>query len=614
VAPESLTKEENVDFLKNIKISFYAVDEAHCISEWGHDFRPEYRRIRPIIESIGQDVPIMALTATATLKVQQDIQKNLGILDAIVFKSSFDRPNLYYEVRPKTKDVVKDIIKYIKNHPNKSGIVYALSRKKVEELAETFKVNGIRALPYHAGLDASTRRTNQDKFLMEEVEVIVATIAFGMGIDKPDIRYVIHHDIPKSIEGYYQETGRGGRDDGEGNCIAFYSYDDIVKLEKFMKGKPVAEQEIAKQLLQETVAYAESSVCRHRQLLHYFGEDYKQEECGACDNCLHPKEKFEGMDFIKIVLDAVIEVKQLFKANHIINILIGKNSATIKSFKHNKLKSFGKGMDRDDKFWNAVIRQALINNLLVKDIENYGLLKITREGKDFLEKPFTVMLTKDHDYEAAEGDEDFFESGAAKTSTADQTLFALLKDLRKEISRKENLPPFVIFQDPSLEDMSIQYPIKEEELLQITGVGAGKAKKYGTPFLELIRQYVEENEIVRPNDMVVKSVINKSGLKVYIIKSIDKKLALEDIAFTKDLTVDELLSEIERIVSSGTKIDINYYIEEYVDEYHQEEIFNYFRDAETDSIHEALNVLGEDEFNEDEIRLMRIKFMSEVGN
>jgi ATP-dependent DNA helicase RecQ len=614
VAPESLTKEENVDFLKNIKISFYAVDEAHCISEWGHDFRPEYRRIRPIIESIGQDVPIMALTATATLKVQQDIQKNLGILDAIVFKSSFDRPNLYYEVRPKTKDVVKDIIKYIKNHPNKSGIVYALSRKKVEELAETFKVNGIRALPYHAGLDASTRRTNQDKFLMEEVEVIVATIAFGMGIDKPDIRFVIHHDIPKSIEGYYQETGRGGRDDGEGNCIAFYSYDDIVKLEKFMKGKPVAEQEIAKQLLQETVAYAESSVCRHRQLLHYFGEDYKQEECGACDNCLHPKEKFEGMDFIKIVLDAVIEVKQLFKANHIINILIGKNSATIKSFKHNKLKSFGKGMDRDDKFWNAVIRQALINNLLVKDIENYGLLKITREGKDFLEKPFTVMLTKDHDYEAAEGDEDFFESGAAKTSTADQTLFALLKDLRKEISRKENLPPFVIFQDPSLEDMSIQYPIKEEELLQITGVGAGKAKKYGTPFLELIRQYVEENEIVRPNDMVVKSVINKSGLKVYIIKSIDKKLALEDIAFTKDLTVDELLSEIERIVSSGTKIDINYYIEEYVDEYHQEEIFNYFRDAETDSIHEALNVLGEDEFNEDEIRLMRIKFMSEVGN
>jgi ATP-dependent DNA helicase RecQ len=614
VAPESLTKEENVEFLKNIKISFYAVDEAHCISEWGHDFRPEYRRIRPIIESIGQDVPIMALTATATLKVQQDIQKNLGILDAIVYKSSFDRPNLYYEVRPKTKDVAKDIIKYIKNHPNKSGIVYALSRKKVEELAETFKVNGIRALPYHAGLDAFTRRTNQDKFLMEEVEVIVATIAFGMGIDKPDIRFVIHHDIPKSIEGYYQETGRGGRDDGEGNCVAFYSYDDIIKLEKFMKGKPVAEQEIAKQLLTETVAYAESSVCRHRQLLHYFGEEYGRDECGACDNCLHPKEKFEGMEYIKIVLEAVLEVKQLFKASHIINILIGKNSATIKSFKHNKLKTFGKGMDHDDKFWNAVIRQALINNLLVKDIENYGLLKVTKEGHDFLEKPFSVMLTKDHDYEAAEGDEDFFDTGAAKTSTADQTLFALLKDLRREISRKENLPPFVIFQDPSLEDMSIQYPVKDEELLQITGVGAGKAKKYGQPFLELIKQYVEENEIIRPNDMVVKSVINKSGLKVYIIQSIDRKLALEDIAFTKDLTVNDLLTEIERIVSSGTKVDINYYIDEYVDEYHQEEIYNYFSEAETDSIEEALKELGEDEFNEAEIRMMRIKFLSDVGN
>ncbi len=614
VAPESLTKDENVEFLKNIKISFYAVDEAHCISEWGHDFRPEYRRIRPIIESIGQDVPIMALTATATLKVQQDIQKNLGILDAIVYKSSFDRPNLYYEIRPKTKDVVKDIIKYIKNHPNKSGIVYALSRKKVEELAETFKVNGIRALPYHAGLDAVTRRTNQDKFLMEEVEVIVATIAFGMGIDKPDIRFVIHHDIPKSIEGYYQETGRGGRDDGEGNCLVFYSYDDIVKLEKFMKGKPVAEQEIAKQLLTETVAYAESSVCRHRQLLHYFGEEYFKDDCGACDNCLHPKEKFEGVDYIKTALEAVLEVKQLFKSNHIINILIGKNSATIKSFKHNKLRAFGKGMDHDDKFWNAVIRQALINNLLAKDIENYGLLKVTKEGMDFLEKPFSVMLTKDHDYEAAEGDEDFFEGGAAKTSTADQTLFALLKDLRKDISRKENLPPFVIFQDPSLEDMSIQYPIKDEELLQITGVGAGKAKKYGKPFLELIEQYVEENEITRPNDMVVKSVVNKSGLKVYIIQSIDRKLALEDIAFTKDLTVSDLLTEIERIVASGTKVDINYYITEYVDEYHQEEIYNYFGEAETDSLKEALKVLGEDEYNEEEIRLMRIKFLSDVGN
>ena len=614
VAPESLTKEDNVDFLKKIKISFYAVDEAHCISEWGHDFRPEYRRIRPIIEAIGQDVPIMALTATATLKVQQDIQKNLGILDAKVYKSSFDRANIYYEVRPKTKDVVKDIIKYIKNHPNKSGIVYCLSRKKVEELAETFQINGIKALPYHAGLDAATRRTNQDKFLMEDVDVIVATIAFGMGIDKPDIRFVIHHDIPKSIEGYYQETGRGGRDDGEGNCIAFYSYDDIQKLEKFMKGKPVAEQEIAKQLLQETVSYAESSVCRHKQLLHYFGEEYDKDNCGACDNCLHPKEKFEGKDFVKIALEAVIEVKQLFKANHIINILIGKNTATIKSFKHNKLVAFGRGMDNDEKFWNAVIRQSLINNLLVKDIENYGLLKITEEGKKFLEEPFSIMLTKDHDYDSTQDDEFFFEGGAAKTSTADQTLFTLLKDLRKDISRDENLPPFVIFQDPSLEDMAIQYPIKEEELLQITGVGAGKAKKYGKPFLELIRQYVEENEITRPNDLVVKSVVNKSGLKVYIIRSIDRKLALEDIAFTKDLTVDELLAEIERIVASGTKVDINYYIREYVDEYHQEEIYEYFKEAETDSIEDALQELGEDEYNEEEIRLMRIKFMSDVGN
>jgi ATP-dependent DNA helicase RecQ len=615
VAPESLTKEENVEFLRTIKIAFYAVDEAHCISEWGHDFRPEYRRIRPIIESIGQDVPVMALTATATLKVQQDIQKNLGILDAEVYKSSFDRPNLYYEIRPKTKDVIKDVIKYIKGQPNKSGIVYCLSRKKVEEIAETLVVNGIRALPYHAGLDAATRRKNQDDFLMEEVEVIVATIAFGMGIDKPDIRFVIHHDIPKSIEGYYQETGRAGRDDGEGNCIVFYSYDDILKLEKFMKGKPVAEQEIAKQLLTETVAYAESSVCRHKQLLHYFGEDYPKDSCGACDNCLHPKEKFEGMFEIKIALEAVIEVKQLFKSKHIINILVGKNTATIKSFKHNKLKAFGRGMDHDEKFWNAVLRQALIQNLLVKDIENYGLLKITKKGEDFMEKPFSVMLTRDHDYEKAEGDDDIFtNAGAAKTSSTDQTLFNLLKDLRKDISRAENLPPFVIFQDPSLEDMSIQYPITEEELLQITGVGAGKAKKYGKPFLKFIKEYVEENEIMRPNDLVVKSVVNKSGLKVYIIQSIDRKLALEDIAHTKDLTVEGLLSEIERIVSSGTKVDINYYVDEMVDEYHQEEIYDYFHEAESDSITEALEELGEEEYSETEIRLMRIKFISEVGN
>jgi ATP-dependent DNA helicase RecQ len=615
VAPESLTKTDNIEFLSSIKISFYAIDEAHCISEWGHDFRPEYRRIRPIIESIGQDVPVMALTATATVKVQQDIQKNLNIQDAIVFKASFDRPNLYYEIRPKTKNVIKDIIKYIKNNPNKSGIVYCLSRKKVEELSETFQVNGIRALPYHAGLDSNTRRTNQDKFLMEEIEVIVATIAFGMGIDKPDVRFVIHHDMPKSLEGYYQETGRSGRDDGEGNCIAFYHYDDIQKLEKFVKDKPVAEQEIAKQLLLETVSYAESSVCRHKQLLHYFGEIYEKPNCGACDNCLHPKEKFEGMDYVKTVLEVILEAKQLYKAKHIVNILIGKNSATIKSLKHHKLRTFGSGMDQDEKFWNAVIRQMLIFRLLNKDIENYGILKVNKEGEDFLAKPYSIMLAKDHDYDNPEGEEDFFAASEGhKTSTTDKTLFTLLKDLRKDISRKETLPPFVIFQDPSLEDMAIHYPITEEELLQITGVGQGKAKKYGKPFLELIKKYVEENEITRPNDMVVKSVVNKSGLKVYIIQKIDQKLNLEDIAITKNLTVEDLLTEMESIVSSGAKLDINYYINEFVDEYHQEEIFNYFREADTDSVQTALEILGEDEFNEGEIRLMRIKFMSELGN
>ncbi len=613
VAPESLTKEENVEFLKGIDISFYAIDEAHCISEWGHDFRPEYRRLRPIIESIGQDVPVIALTATATPKVQQDILKNLSINDARVFKSSFDRANLYYEVRPKTKDVIKDIIKYIKGHNGKSGIVYCLSRKKVEELAETLQVNGIKALPYHAGLDAVTRRTNQDKFLMEEVDVIVATIAFGMGIDKPDVRFVIHHDMPKSLEGYYQETGRAGRDDGEGNCITFYSYDDIQKLEKFMKGKPVAEQEIAQQLLLETVSYAESSICRHRQLLHYFGEEYKKENCGACDNCLHPKEKFEGKDQVKILLEAILEVKQLFKARHMVNILIGKNTATLKSYKHHKIKSFGRGGDHDEKFWNAVIRQALIQNLIVKDIDNYGLLKVSKKGYEFLEHPYSVMLAKDHDYENPDEDDEIM-TGSHKGTSADQTLFAMLKDLRKQISRKENLPPFVIFQDPSLEDMAIQYPVKMEELTQITGVGIGKAQKYGKPFLELIKNYVEENEIMRPNDMVVKSVVNKSGLKVYVIKSIDRKLSLEDIAHTKNLTLDELLTEIERIVASGTKLDINYYISEYVDPYHQEEIIDYFHEAESDSIEDALEELGEEEFNEEEIRLMRIKFMSEVGN
>ncbi len=615
VAPESLTKDENVDFLKSLPISLYAIDEAHCISEWGHDFRPEYRRLRPIINAIGKKVPIIALTATATVKVQQDIIKNLEIQDAAVFKSSFDRPNLYYEIRPKTKDVIKDIIKYIKNNPGKSGIVYCLSRKKVEEIAESLVVNGIRALPYHAGLDSNTRRQNQDDFLMEEVEVIVATIAFGMGIDKPDIRYVIHHDIPKSLEGYYQETGRAGRDDGEGNCINFYNYEDIQKLEKFMKDKGVAEQEIAKELLNETVTYAESSVCRHKLLLHYFGESYEKENCGACDNCLNPKVKFDGQEDVKLVIEAIIGLKQQFKSKHISELLSGKKTGDIKASKHDSNEFFGAGEDQDERYWNAVIRQALIHKLITKDIENYGILKVSKEGKDYLKKPYTIMLAKDHDYENPD-DEDFeaAKNTGPKGSGTDAALFAMLKDLRKAISKKENLPPFVIFQDPSLEDMAIQYPVTNDELTQIVGVGTGKAVKYGEPFLKLIKQYVEDNEIIRPNDMVVKSVVNKSGLKVYIIQSIDRKLPLEDIAHTKNLNLDELLIEVESIVSSGTRIDLSYYIEEYVDEYHQEDIYEYFREAESDSIEDALAALGESEYTEEEIRLMRIKFMSEIGN
>lgn len=613
VAPESLTKNENIKFLKDINISFFAIDEAHCISEWGHDFRPEYRRLRPIIETIQKKAPVIALTATATPKVQQDILKNLKMNKATVFKASFNRPNLYYEVRSKTKDSLKEIIKFVKGNMGKSGIVYCLSRKKVEEVAEALQVNGIKALPYHAGLDPNTRVQNQDKFLMEDVDVIVATIAFGMGIDKPDIRFVIHNDMPKSLEGYYQETGRAGRDEGEGNCIAFYSYDDIQKLEKFSKGKPVAEQEIANQLLMETVAYAESSVCRRKQLLHYFGEIFKEEDCQNCDNCLHPKARFEGKEFVLLVLETVMAVKQLFKSKHIINILLGKNSATLKSCKHNKLDLFGKGSDKDEKFWNAVIRQTLIERLLIKDVDNYGVLKISPEGQKFLKKPHSIMLAMDHNYENPD-EEDVFDAMEHKAGATDKALFSLLKDLRKEISRKEKLPPFVIFQDSSLEDMSIQYPITNDELKQITGVGSGKAIKYGKPFLELIAQYVEENEIVRPMDMVVKSVINKSGLKVYIIQSIDRKVALEDIALAKNMTIDELLTEIERIVSSGTKLDINYYVNEYVDPFHQEEILIYFKGAESDSIEKALQELGEEEYSREEIRLMRIKFMSDVGN
>jgi ATP-dependent DNA helicase RecQ len=609
VAPESLTKEENIEFLKNIDISFYAIDEAHCISEWGHDFRPEYRRIRPIIDTIGRS-PIIALTATATPKVQHDIQKNLSILDADVFKSSFNRPNLYYEVKSK-QDVTKEIIKYIKNNLGKSGIIYCLSRKKVEEMAEVLKVNGIKALPYHAGMDSATRTMNQDKFLMEEADIIVATIAFGMGIDKPDVRFVIHYDIPKSLEGYYQETGRAGRDGGEGNCIAYYSYNDILKLEKFMQGKPIAEQEIGKQLLLETVSYAESSVCRRKLLLHYFGEEYLKENCEACDNCLHPKSQFEGNEAVVSVLETILAVKEKFKADHIANILSGKVTSAIKSYKHHKIEFFGIGEDKDEKFWNMVIRQALIAKFLTKDIENYGLLKLTPKGLEFLENPTSFMLAEDHDYADTTDEENAF---GARTAAVDEELFSILKDLRKKLSKQKDVPPFVIFQDPSLEDMAIQYPITIDELQNISGVGAGKAQRYGMEFIEIIKKYVEEKEIIRPLDMVVKSVVNKSGIKVYIIQSIDMKRSLEDIAEAKGLEMSELISEIEAIVNSGTRINLDYYIDSTIDEERQHDIYSYFREeAESDSLEDAIKELG-NEFEEEEIRLVRIKFLSEMGN
>lgn len=611
VAPESLTKEENIQFLKQLTISFYAVDEAHCISEWGHDFRPEYRRIRPIINEIG-NAPIIALTATATPKVQHDIQKNLSMLDATVFKSSFNRANLYYEIRPKTS-AAKEIIKYIKNNAGKSGIIYCLSRKKVEELAEMLRVNGIKALPYHAGMDANTRADNQDKFLMEDCDVIVATIAFGMGIDKPDVRYVIHYDMPKSLEGYYQETGRAGRDGGEGKCIAFYSYKDIQKLEKFMQGKPVAEQEIGRHLLLETTAYAETAICRRKILLHYFGEDYTEENCQTCDNCLHPKVQFEGQEYVEQVLEAILAVKEKFKSDHVANVLSGNVDSAIKSYKHHKLEIFGSGSEKDPKFWNSVIRQALVAHLLQKDIENYGLLRLTPKGHEYLENPHSFMISEDHEYNDEEEDE--FSMSGGRTSTVDTELFNILKDLRKKISKQKSIPPFVIFQDNSLEDMAIQYPITHEELQNIVGVGAGKAQRYGKEFLELIKAYVEEKEIVRPQDMVVKSVVNKSGLKVYIIQAIDRKMSLDDICDSKNISKGELLNEIEAIVNSGTKLNIDYYINEVLDEEHQDEVFDYFReDAETESVEDALKALGEDEYSEEEIRLMRIKFISELGN
>ncbi|MBO7307123.1 MAG: DNA helicase RecQ [Alistipes sp.] len=609
-APESLTKEDNIAFLRKIKISFYAIDEAHCISEWGHDFRPEYRRIRPIINDIGA-APLIALTATATPKVQMDIQKNLGMTDATVFRSSFNRPNLYYELRPK-HNVDHDIIRFIKQNSGKSGIIYCLSRKKVEELAELLMANGIKALAYHAGMDAQTRADNQDAFLHERVDVIVATIAFGMGIDKPDVRYVIHYDIPKSLEGYYQETGRAGRDGGEGRCLTFYSYKDIQKLEKFMQGKPVAEQEIGKLLLLETVSYAESSMCRRKSLLHYFGEEYTEANCGACDNCCNPKPKIEAKEHLQLALETLQAIGDKFKIDHLVSVLMGKVTAMIKSYGHNNLELFGAGQEKDARFWNAVVRQGLIMGLIDKNIENYGLISVNAKGLKYIAKPTSVSITLDHDYDS-EDEEDMvgpMKGGGA----ADEELFAMLKDLRRKVAKQAGLAPYVIFQDPSLEDMSIQYPITMEEMQTISGVGVGKAQKYGAEFIELIKRYVEEKEIIRPQDMVVKGVANKSNNKIFIIQSIDRKMDFEDIARARNLDMDELLSEIEAIVNSGTRLNIQYYLNTVMDEDKVDDIYLYFKeDAETDSLDDAIEELGS-EYSEEEIRLVRIKFISEVAN
>ncbi len=613
VAPESLTKEENIALLRKVKISFYAVDEAHCISEWGHDFRPEYRKIRSIVEEI-QLAPIIALTATATPKVQSDILKNLRIQDATVFKSSFNRPNLYYEVRDKV-DPEKDIIRFIRQNPGKSGIIYCLSRKKVEEMAQMLSINGIKALPYHAGLDAKTRAENQDKFLMEEIDVIVATIAFGMGIDKPDVRFVIHYDIPKSIEGYYQETGRAGRDGQEGRCITYYSYKDIQKLEKFMQGKPIAEQEIGKQLLNETVAYAESSQCRRRLLLNYFGEDYLQENCGACDNCLHPKKRFDGQEELCLVIELIQSLPERFKLEHLASILAGVSTAMIKSYRHDELPLFGAGKDHDVRFWAAVIHQGLIFHYLDKDIENYGLIFATPSGKEFLQNPHEVMLVEDRVF--SEGEDDEEDDGAAVRGGGggDPVLLSMLKDLRKEVAHKLRLQPWVVFSDPALEDMTIMYPLTLKELSEkCQGVGEGKAHKFGKPFVDLIAKYVEENEIDRPDDFVVKSVGPKSGNKVYIIQSIDRKLDLKDIAAARSMDLSELITEIEAIVSTGTRVNIDYYIKEELDPDVVEEIYTWFKEnATSDSLTEALTAL-QDEYEDLEIRLVRIKFICEVAN
>ncbi len=610
VAPESLTKDENVAFLKNVKISFYAIDEAHCISEWGHDFRPEYRRIRPIVNMIGR-APIIALTATATQKVREDIKKILGMPDAQEFKSSFNRPNLYYEVRRKGNDVDKDIIKFIKANSGKSGIIYCLSRKKVEELAEILRANGINASAYHAGMDSAVRSSVQDDFIKENIDVICATIAFGMGIDKPDVRFVIHYDMPKSLEGYYQETGRAGRDGGEGQCIAFYSNKDMQKLRKFMQGKPVSEKDVNDELLRETEAYAESSVCRRKSLLHYFGETYKEESCGNCDNCLNPKKQVEAQDSLCAVIEAIIAVKENFKSDYIIQLLMGKETSEILAHRHEELEVFGSGEGEDDKMWNAVIRQALIAGYLSKDVENYGLLKVTPAGHKFLKKPVSFKIVEDTDFDENEEDEAPVRSGGS--CAVDPALYSMLKDLRKKMSKKLDVPPYVIFQDPSLEAMATTYPVTLEELQNIPGVGAGKAKRYGKEFCELIKRHCDENEIERPEDLRVRTVANKSKIKVSIIQAIDRKVALDDIALSKGLEFAELLDEVEAIVYSGTRLNIDYFLDEIMDEDHLLDIYDYFKESETDKIDDAMEELGGD-YTEDEIRLVRIKFISEMAN